>query len=122
MGASVFSDGIGELDLFATSVMVVGLAIMFGGFAMAIAGWTGRSSLGAGIAAGVAAVSWFVTSVLSVEESLETVSRLTPWYLYTGPDPIMNGIGWWQLAVMVGSGLLLAALGVMGLQRRDLKG
>jgi ABC-2 type transport system permease protein len=122
LGATWWGDGPGELDILAASVMAVALALMFGGLAMAIAGWTGRSGIGAGVAAGVAGVSWLVTSILSVEESLATLSKLTPWYLYSGPEPVLNGIGWWQLIVMAGSGLLLAWIGVVGLDRRDLKG
>ena len=122
LGATWWGGGPGDLQILAATIMALGLAIMFGGLAMAIAGWTGRSGIGAGVAAGVAGVSWLLTSVLSVEESLEMVSKLTPWYLYSGPEPVLNGIGWWQLAVMVISGSVLAVAGVAGLNRRDLKG
>ena len=120
--AAMLGEDAGNLDVFSASMMLIGLAVMFGGLAAAVAGWTGRSGAGIGVATGVAAVSWFVTSVLSIEPSLETLSKLTPWYLYSGSDPIFNGIGWWQLAVMVGSGIVLALLGVVGVNRRDLKG
>ena len=120
--AAMLGEDASNLDVFSASMMLIGLAVMFGGLAAAVAGWTGRSGAGIGIATGVAAVSWFATSVLSIEPSLETLSTLTPWYLYSGSEPIFNGIGWWQLAVMVGTGIALGLLGVVGVNRRDLKG
>lgn len=120
--AAMLGQDAGNLDVFSAAIMLIGLAAMFGGLAAAVAGWTGRSGAGIGIATGLATISWFITSVLSVEPSLETLSKLTPWYLYSGSEPIFNGIGWWQLAVMLGSGIALGLLGVVGVNRRDLKG
>jgi ABC-2 type transport system permease protein len=121
MGA-LLDEGGGNLDVLALSVMLIGLALMFGGLAMAISGWTGRSGLGTGVAAGLAGLSWFVTTVFPVNESLETIAKFTPWYLYTGNDPVNNGIGWWQLITMLGLAVALAGVGVIGVNRRDLKG
>ena len=120
--SAIFADGIGDLDIFAATLMMIALGLMFGGLAMAIAGWFGSSGLAIGVTTGIAVISWFITTVLAVEESLATLSTWTPWYLYSGADPVFEGIGWWQLAVMLIAGAVLATLGVVGVNRRDLRG
>ena len=120
--AAVLDQDMAGVDVFALTVMLIGLGLMFGALAMAVSAWTGRSGLGAGLAGGLAAVAWFVTTVFPVDESLATIAKFTPWYLYTGPDPISNGIGWWSLATMIALAVILTALALPGLNRRDLKG
>lgn len=115
-------DGIGDRDMLALTVMLIGLGWMFGSFAMAISGWTGKSILGTGIAAGVAVVSWLMTTVLAVDETFATISQYTPWHLYDGNDPIANGIDWLSLGVMVGATAILTYVALVGVNRRDLKG
>lgn len=109
-------------NVLALTVMLIGFGLMMGSFAMALSAWTGKSSIGTGVAAAVAGASWLATTVFAVNESLVTASKLTPWYLYNGNDPINNGIAPWSLLAMVGSTGVLTYLAVVGLGRRDLKG
>jgi len=115
-------DDIGDLDLFAVTVMMFGFGLLMGFFAMAVGAWTGKPSLGIGVATGVAVASWLMTTVLAVNESFATISKFTPWYLYDGNDPLANGIAPWSLAIALGGAVVFAVLTPIGLGRRDLKG
>jgi hypothetical protein len=87
-----------------------------------LSAWRGSSALGIGVAAGLAVLSYFVTTMLPVVEELAEVAKLTPWYLFSGADSLSNGID----IVLLGVALLVAAalfgVGLYTLDRRDLKG
>lgn len=89
---------------------------------LAISAWRGSSGLGIGIAAGVAAASYFVTTLLPVVEELADVARFTPWFLYSGADSLNDGINVIFLAMAVGAAAALLWVGLFTLDRRDLKG
>ncbi len=109
-------------DLVALTVMLIGFGVMMGAFAMALSAWTGKGSLGTGVTSAIAAASWLVTTVFAVSPTFEAISKFTPWYLYDGTDPIVNGISWWALAISVGLAIVFTVLTPIGLKRRDLKG
>ncbi|MCB1247491.1 MAG: ABC transporter permease subunit [Acidimicrobiia bacterium] len=122
-GATLLTgNDMGGRNVLALSVMLVAFGWMFGSFAMALSGWVGRSSVGTGVAAAVAGVSWLVTTILAVDKTFATIARYTPWYLYDGNDPMTNGIAPWSLLVMLVATVVLTGLAVFGVSRRDLKG
>ena len=118
----VVNDGIGDRDVFALSVMLVTFGFMMGSLAMAISGWTGKSSLGASIAAGIAAVSWLMTTVFSVNATFARIAEFTPWHLYDGNQPMTNGVHGGSFVIMVLLTGLFVWIAVVGVNRRDLKG
>jgi len=118
----VLDGGVGERNVVALSVMLIGLGWMMGALALAISGWSGVSALGTGVAASVALASFLLTTVFSVNDAFETIGQFTPWYLYSGNDPMVNGVDWLSLAIMLGSTALLTLVGILGVNRRDLRG
>ncbi len=119
---SVLGDGIGDRDMLALSVMLIGFGVMMGTFAMALSGWTGKSAVGSGVAAAVVVISWLVSSVLSVDETFQKIAEYTPWHLYDGNDPMTNGIDGMSLIVMAVLSACFVFATTIGINRRDLKG
>lgn len=107
-------------NILAACVQLGGLGLMFGALALAVGAWTGRVT-GSAVAAGLAAVSYLVTTLLAVDPNLAELSKFTPWYLYSGGDPLLNGIVWPSLIAMLVIAGVLVAIGVVGLNRRDLR-
>ena len=108
-------------DITAASLQLAGLGLLFAGLALAVGGWTG-TALGATVASVVAAVSYLVTTLLSTSPALAQVSKFTPWYLYSGNDPLQNGVSWAALGATLVLAIALGAVGAAGLNRRDLRG
>ncbi len=97
------------------------IAVFHGFLAMAIGAWTGKSSMASGVTAGVMMISFFAVGLLPLVDSLKNGVKAFPWYYYSGANPHINGIDWGHLVVLfVGIGLL-AALAVLGVNRRDLR-
>ena len=104
----------------AASAQLFGLGLMFGGLALAIGAGTGRS-IGSSVTAGIATVSYMITTLLPTEPDLEGFARFTPWYLYSGGDPLNQGVDWVGLMAMLAIAAGLAVLSVVLINRRDLR-
>jgi ABC-2 type transport system permease protein len=122
VSAAAFGLDIAGHDAFAASIQLIGMVLLFGALSLGISAWRGSSALGIGVAAGVAVLSYFVTTLVPVVEQVADLARLTPWYLYTGAEALYSGIDPVLLAIALAAAAALFGLGAYGLDRRDLKG
>jgi len=97
------------------------ISIFFGLLALAIGAWTGRSGVAAGVTAGIMFVSFVAAGLFPMVEGWEDVAKAFPWYYFTGSDPVLNGINWGHIGLLVGASAVFAVVAVIGVNRRDLK-
>jgi len=122
VSAALFSLDISGHDQLSSAIQLVGMVLLFGALSLGISAWRGSSALGVGVAAGVALLSYFLTTMLPVVEELADLARLTPWYLYTGADALYEGIDPVLLLAALAIAAALFGVGAYTLDRRDLKG
>jgi len=120
--AAAFGLDISSYDAFAASIQLIGMVAVFGALSLGVSAWRGSSALGIGVAAGVAVLSYFVTTMVPVVEQVAELARLTPWYLYTGAEALYEGLDPILLGIAVAITAAFFVLGVYTLDRRDLKG
>jgi len=96
------------------------LAIVFGSLALAVGAGTGRSGPSRAVPAVAAVLAYVVNGLAPVVGWLEPLQRLSPFYQYTGHDPLRHGVSWSAVLVAGGTILVLAALAVAGFRRRDI--
>ncbi len=97
-------------------------AIFYGLLATAISAWTGNGGLASGATAGVMVLSMFASGLLPVIEGLENVAKAFPWYYFDGSQPVVNGIEWGHIGVLLAASVVFILVAVIGVNRRDLKG
>jgi ABC-2 type transport system permease protein len=97
-------------------------SLFYGFLAMAIGAWTGSRGAAAGTAAGVMVVSFVAAGVLPLFAWGKTVVKVFPWYYFNGSDPLINGVQWWHMSVLLGASAFLVGIALVGVTRRDLKG
>src|SRR5450756_218221 len=97
-------------------------ALFYGFLAMAIGAWTGRASLATGATTGVMVLSWIAVGLFPVIKGWEGVAKAFPWYYYDAGKPVLNGVDWGRLPVLLGGIAVFAAVAVIGVNRRDLHG
>lgn len=119
--SALFGMDLTELNVAGASVQLLGMVFFFGALALGISAWRGSSAMGIGLAAGLAVLSYFVTTMMPVVEDLAELARFTPWYLYTGAHPLSRGIDPALLLIGVALAAALLVLGMLALDRRDLK-
>jgi ABC-2 type transport system permease protein len=113
---------IGRYDIPGASLQLMGMVVLFGSLSLGVSAWRGSSALGISVAAGIAVLSYFATTMLPVVEDLADAARLTPWWLYTGAEALYEGIDPVLLVIAIGLAAALFGGGVYALERRDLKG
>ena len=95
------------MDVGAFLVHLTAMTLFFGFLALAVGSWTGKSGVAAGVGAGVLALSFFAVGILQMIEGWEGLAKLFPWYYFAGSDPLLNGIAWGHIALLIGTSALL---------------
>jgi len=108
--------------VLATSGLLTLFGLVFGGFSLAASAATGRRKLATWTTTGVALVTWFMFSFLTLTESAAGLANLSPFQWYLGSDPLVNGMNWVDAALLGGTFVALVSLSVPLFARRDLRG
>ena len=96
-------------------------AVFYGMLALAVGAWTGNAGLASGAATGVMVVSLFAVGIFQVVSGWENVAKAFPWYYFDAGSPLINGVAWGHIAVLLAGCTVLAVVAVAGVNRRDLK-
>lgn len=96
-------------------------SIFYGTLAFAIGAWTGRASTASSVTVAVMLIGYLGSGLLPLIQDLDWLARIFPWYYFNGSQPVVNGIDWAHIAVLVASSFLLFAVAWVGLNRRDLR-
>ena len=96
-------------------------ALFFGFLAIAIGGWTGSGGLASGVSAGVMGLSFIAVGLLPLVSGLEDLTKVMPWYYFNGAQPVINGVDWGHMGVLLAAVVVLSIVAVVGVNRRDFK-
>ena len=96
-------------------------AILYGFMAMMIGAWTGDRAKASGITVGVMVLSFFAVGLLPLIEGVSDLARIFPWYYFDSSDPVMNGVHWGHIGILLGLSVAFAITAVIGLNRRDIR-
>ena len=110
---------LGQVAAFCVSAALLGT--LFGLVALAAGAATGSKALATGVATGAAAATYLVNSLSPVVHALRPFRLVSPFWYAMGSDPLSNGLAVRDVAVLVGLGLAVTALGVAAFNRRDLR-
>ncbi|RNE66585.1 ABC transporter permease subunit [Cryobacterium tepidiphilum] len=105
--------------LLAASAALLGLSLLIAFAALAGGALSGRRSIALGAGAGLAVVAYAVNAVASQSPDLDRLHAYSPYAWAFGNSPLTDGPDWGGLAPLYGGVVLLLALGVVGLRRRD---
>ena len=121
VGVALGGGGITLGHMTALAVQLAFFGFATGALAIALGAGTGRRSLASGVAAGVAVLGWLINSFAPLVSALDWLKYLSPFYYYAGHDPLANGVDIAGVIVLGGVSLVLTALGMAGIARRDLR-
>lgn len=121
LSAASLSVSIAGLDVGALMLHLFANSVFYGLLATAVSAWAGSRGAGVGAAIGVMIASFVAVGVLPMVEGAEDLVKAFPWYYFSGGEPLLNGVAWGHVAVLLGASAVLAGAAVVGLNRRDLK-
>ena len=113
---------IGGMHVAALTWHMFVISVFHGFLSLAIGAWTGKTGLASGITAGVMVLSFIGVGLFPLIDGLENVARIFPWYYYSAAEPVLNGVDWGHIGILIAGIAVLAAVAVLGVNRRDLRG
>jgi ABC-2 type transport system permease protein len=121
VGVALGGGGITLAHITALAVQIAFFGFATGALAIALGAATGRRSLATGVAAAVAILGWLINSFAPLLSALDWLKYLSPFYYYAGHDPLTQGVDVAGVLVLRVVSLVLTALGIISIQRRDLR-
>jgi len=121
VGVAAGGGGITLAHMTALAVQLAFFGFATGALAIALGAGTGRRSLASGVAAAVAILGWLINSFAPLLSALEWLKYLSPFYYYAGHDPLTHGVDATGVIVLGVVSLVLTTLGMVGIERRDLR-
>jgi ABC-2 type transport system permease protein len=115
-----FGLDLGVVDLAATVVSAVALAVAFGSVALAVGCWRGRRAVAIAASTSLAVATYLLNVLAPSVEGLGPYRVLSPFYHYIEHDPLRNGFSVFHLSVLVAIALVALGLALLGFERRDL--
>ena len=119
--AGILDVRMGGMQIGAYALHLFANALFYGFLAMAIGAWTGKRGLASGVSAGVMALGFVAVGIFPIIEGWENVAKVFPWHYFDNGQPVINGIQWGDLAVLIGAIVVLAGIAWVGINRRDLR-
>lgn len=122
IGVAIAGGGIGAGSLAAQMLHMTMLALTFEALAFAIAAGTGKRTAAVGASVGVGLAAYLINGLAPTVAGLDWMQKLSPFYYYSGSDPLDHGLDVGHLAVLAGVALVLTLAGVVAVRGRDLRG
>jgi ABC-2 type transport system permease protein len=110
---------VGDVSAYSLHLALFGLAI--GAIALAVGAGTGRRALASGAAAAVGVIGWLINGFAPLVNAIAWLKYLSPFYYYAAHDPLTEGVGIIDLAVLAALALVFTAVAMMRIERRDLR-
>ncbi len=124
VGVAVGGGGGGGITIAHITALAVQLAFFgfaTGGVAIALGAGTGNKSLAVGFAAAVGILGWLINSLAPLVSAISWLKYIAPYYYYAGHDPLTHGADVPGLIVLAALTLLLTAVAMIAIERRDLR-
>lgn len=122
IGVRLGGGGITLAHITALAVQLAFFGSATGAVALAIAAASGRRSLATAVAAAIGILGWLINSLAPLVGAITWLRYLAPYYYYAGHDPLARGLGVTGVIVLAALTLLLVAVAMFGIERRDLRG
>ncbi len=120
-GVAIAGGGIRLAHISAFALQLAFFGFAAGALAIALGAGTGRRSVTAGVAAGVAIAGWLVNGFAPLVSAIAWLKYLSIFYYYAGKNPLAHGIDVGGIIVLGALAIVLTALDMAGIERRDLR-
>jgi beta-exotoxin I transport system permease protein len=121
----VLISGLDEVSIegiVAVSIQLVLFGLVFGAVSLAVGAAFGRRRLANTVTTGVALLSWFMFSFLTLSDRTDFLASFSPFEWYLGGDPLLDGMDWSGAGLLLLTFLVLVAVSMPLFNRRDLRG
>jgi ABC-2 type transport system permease protein len=122
VGVAIGGGGVPTGDLAALVIHLAFFGLFMGAAALAVAAITGRRGLAVGAASAFGVLAFLINGFAPLVDAISWLKYLSPFYYYTGSDPIGNGVDLVDVLVLAAGTAALVLAAALAFPRRDLRG
>jgi ABC-2 type transport system permease protein len=122
VGAPFADLSVGTAEVLAAGVMTAMLGLLFGCFGLLLGALTGKRAVAIGGGIGLAIAAFLLQVMAPMADWLEPWKKFSPFSWALDSDPLLHGIDWSDLGLLLGVCAVLLALTAVVLHRRDIAG
>jgi len=124
--STIVFGAIGDMGLVTANVVAGGvdlfvLAVLLGVISLAIGAATGSRGAALGGAGGLAVATYLVSGLSEIASWLKPLRPLSPFYQTVAQEPLVNGFSPWRTLAVLGATVVVAVVGAVCFQRRDIR-
>ena len=121
VGVALGGGGIAIAHMAALALQLAFFGFATGAVAIALGAGNGRRSAATAVAAAVAIVGWMINSFAPLVSGLAWLKYASLFYYYAGRDPLTRGVDVAGIIVLGVVTVVLTAVAMVGIDRRDLR-
>jgi ABC-2 type transport system permease protein len=121
LGVAAGGGGISLANITGFTVQLAFFGFASGALALAFGAGIGSHALAVGASAAILIGGWLVNGFAPLVGATDWLKYLSLFYYYDGHDPLRNGVDLGGIVVLAALTLVLAAIAVVGIDRRDLR-
>ena len=118
--ARAFDLEVGVANQLAAIASAYVLALLFGAVALLAGCASGHRALAAGVASALAIAAYLLSSLAALVDVLKRFRPLSPFWWYSGHDPLRQGLEPLHIGLLAGATLVCIVAATMVFDRRDL--
>lgn len=119
---SLASMALPQSGVAAAMVHTVLLALVFGALALALGAITGHPAVSRSVPVAAAVLAYIVNGLAPMVTWLEPWQRTSPFYQYSGHDPIQHGFAAGSAVIALATATAFVIVAIVGFDRRDVRG
>lgn len=112
-------DAIPAGNLAAAAAHLALLGLTYGTVALAVGALTGRRGVALAVTAVIAVFGYIGNTVAAGIDGLSWLQDISPFFYYSGGEPLRNGMQWGHAAVLLGISAVLVLVAMISFNRRD---
>lgn len=112
---------VGLADVASACISLYLLVVAFGTIALAVGCVTGRRGIAIGVTGGLATLTYILNVLAPAVHALSWSRPLSPFRWYLEPDPLVHGISFVNIAVLVAITAVAYLVAWVSFERRDLR-
>ena len=89
-------------DVFLGNVNLLPISLLFFALSLYAGAVLPTRSAAVGLVVGLAVAAYFAQTVAAIVDGLSWIEYLTPFYYYGAGAPLVDGMNWWHIALLLG--------------------
>lgn len=118
--ALILGEQISILRVVQSNIEILGITLLFGIGAFSLGAIIGKRALAGSIVGGLAFLTYMISALAVGIDKLRQIDTISPFHYFNKPSVLQNGIDYSNLLLIIVMGLVIALIGLLIFNKRDI--